>query len=158
MRALDRKLVRDLLHLKSQVLAIALVVACGMATYVTLNSAYRALVTSQASYYRDYRFADVFAEVKQAPESLAAQMASIPGVARLETRIVKEVTLDVRGLNEPATGRVVSIPEVRAPILNDLHIRRGRYVEPGPRDEVLVSEAFANANKLAIGETLGAVI
>ena len=49
MRALDRKLVRDLLHLKSQVLAIALVVACGMATYVTLNSAYRALVTSQAS-------------------------------------------------------------------------------------------------------------
>ena len=158
MRALDRKLVRDLLHLKSQVLAIALVVACGMATYVTLNSAYRALVTSQASYYRDYRFADVFAEVKQAPESLAAQMASIPGVARLETRIVKEVTLDVRGLNEPATGRVVSIPVVRAPILNDLHIRRGRYVEPGPRDEVLVSEAFANANKLAIGETLGAVI
>ena len=158
MRALDRKLLRDVMHLRSQVLAVALVVACGIATYVTMNSAYRALVTSQASYYRDYRFADVFAQVKQAPEPLAAQIASIPGVAAIETRIVKEVTLDVRGLGEPATGRLVSIPEVRTPILNDLYIRRGRYIDPGQRDEVLVSEAFANANKLEIGETLGAVI
>jgi hypothetical protein len=54
MQALNRKLVRDVLHLRSQVIAVALVVACGMATYVTMNSAFQALLLSQDSYYRDY--------------------------------------------------------------------------------------------------------
>ena len=62
------------------------------------------------------------------------------------------------GLQEPALGRLVSIPERGQPILNDLYIRRGRYVEPGQRDEVLVSEAFADANRLDVGMTIGAVI
>lgn len=158
MQALNRKLVRDVLHLRSQVIAVALVVACGMATYVTMNSAFQALLLSQDSYYRDYRFANIFVQLKRAPDSLASQMAAVPGVAAVATRIVKEVTLDVRGLNEPATGRLISIPEVRVPFLNDVYIRKGRYIEPGRRDEVLVSEAFANANNLQPGDTLGAVI
>ena len=68
------------------------------------------------------------------------------------------MTLDVPGLDEPATGRLISIPEQRVPILNDLHLRRGRWLEPGRRDEVLVSEAFAEANGLRVGDDLGAVL
>ena len=62
-----------------------------------------------------------------------------------------DVTLDVPGLDEPATGRLISIPERRAPMLNDLFLREGRYIEPGQRGEVLVSEAFAMANRLGRG-------
>ncbi len=69
-----------------------------------------------------------------------------------------QVTLDVPGLEEPAIGRMIGIPERRVPILNDLHLRRGRWIEPGRRDEVLVSEAFADANHLVPGDTLGAVL
>jgi len=155
---LNQKLVRDLLHLRGQVIAVALVVACGIATYVTMRSSYDSLVVARATYYEAYRFADLFAQVKRAPEALAAEIQTFPGIATTQTRVVVEVTLDVPGLEEPATGRLVSIPERQTPILNDIYIRQGRYVEPGRRDEVLVSEAFAEANQLQIGQTLGAVI
>ena len=69
-----------------------------------------------------------------------------------------QVTLDVPGLDEPATGRLVSIPERAQPMLNDLCLRSGRYVEPGRDDEVIASEAFAVANQLKAGDSIGAVI
>ncbi|MBI5584016.1 MAG: FtsX-like permease family protein [Deltaproteobacteria bacterium] len=158
MTSLNRKLLRDLRHLNSQVIAVMLVVACGMATYITMRSAYESLVVSQADYYREYRFAEVFAQVKRAPETLVPRLVAIPGVSRVETRVVFEVALDVPGLEEPATGRLVSIPENNRPLLNDLFLRRGRYIEPRQRDEVIVSEAFADANGLKIGDRLGAVL
>ena len=158
MRALDRKLLRDLWHLRGQAVAIALVVACGVATVVTARVGYESLRESQAAYYTEYRFADVFTALERAPESLRAALAAIPGVAAVETRIVAEVTLDVPGLAEPATGRLVSIPALRAPILNDVHLRRGRWIEPGRSDEVIASEAFADANGLEVGDRLGAVL
>jgi putative ABC transport system permease protein len=158
MSVLNRKLVRDLWHLRGQVVSVALVVACGIATYISMRSAHDSLVLSQQSYYASYRFADVFAQLKRAPEPLAAKIAAIPGVAAVQTRVVAEVTLDVPGLDAPATGRIVSIPERPGAILNDLYLRRGRRIEPGRRDEVLVSDAFATANGLRLGDTLGAVI
>ncbi|MGE5722036.1 MAG: ABC transporter permease, partial [Sphingomonadales bacterium] len=158
MTALQRKLWRDLSHLRGQVAAISVVVACGVATIVTTRTAYDSLVLSQAAYYAEYRFADVFAQLKRAPEAVAARIARIPGVTAVLTRIVFDVTLDVPGLEEPATGRLISIPDRRVPMLNDLYIRRGRYLEAGRRDEVLVSEAFAQANRLQVGDRLGAVL
>jgi putative ABC transport system permease protein len=155
---LDRKLLRDLWHLRGQVAAIGVVVACGVATVMTTRTAYTSLLGSRAAYYADYRFADVFAHVKRAPETLRARLLAIPGVVAANTRIVTEVTLDVPGLAEPATGQIVSVPEQRGPILNDLYLRRGRWPDLGRSDEVIVSEAFAVANKLELGETLGAVI
>jgi putative ABC transport system permease protein len=156
--ALRTKLVRDLWHLRGQVGAIALVVACGVAVVVTTRSAYESLALSQSTYYASYRFADVFANLERAPDALGGRIAAIPGVAAVQTRIVAQVTLDVPGLAEPAIGRLIAIPERRVPILNDLHLRRGRWLEPGRRDEVLVSEAFAEANQLAPGDTIGAVL
>jgi len=157
-RALERKLLRDLWHLRGQAAAIALVVACGVATVVTARVGYESLRESQAAYYAEYRFADVFVALERAPESVRTALAAIPGVAAVETRIVAEVTLDVPGLAESATGRLVSIPAPRAPILNDVHLRRGRWIEPGRPDEVIASEAFAAANRLEIGDRIGAVL
>ena len=158
MRALNRKLYRDLWHLRGQIVAIALVVACGVAVFISTRSAYESLLSSRDAYYAEYRFSDVFVHLKRAPDAVAARLERIPGVARVEPRIVFDVTLDVPGLAEPATGRLQSIPERRVPILNDLHLRRGRWVEPGRRDEVIVSEAFATANHLEVGDTLGAIL
>lgn len=156
--SLDRKLVRDLLHARGQVLAITAVVACAVTAFVALGSTYRSLLASQRLYYSEYHFADVFAQLTRAPNALVERIDSIPGVARTETRIVREVTLDVPGLQEPATGRLVSIPSRRTPMLNDLAIRRGRYLSPGRTNEAVASEAFAEANRLEVGSTIGAVI
>lgn len=158
MRALDRKLFRDLLQLRGQMVAVGLIVACGIASFVTAQSAYRSLKLSQSAYYERYRFARVFVQLKRAPQTLKPRLATIPGVAHVRTRVVVDVTLDVPGLDEPASGRLVSIPDQHLPMLNDLYLRRGRYIRPGRRNEVLVSEAFAEANALQPGDRLGAVI
>ncbi|HEY9624442.1 MAG TPA: FtsX-like permease family protein [Crinalium sp.] len=158
MSALDRKLIRDLLHLWGQVLAIALIVACGIAIFVAMQSTYESLQLSQSTYYNEYRFAQVFAQLKRAPESLTEQIRAIPGVAQIQTRVVVNVTLDLPDRVEPVTGRLVSLTERQAPMLNDLYIRQGRYSDAAQGDEVLISKAFANANQLRLDDTLGAVI
>lgn len=158
MTSLDRKMLRDLWHTRGQVMAVALVVACGIASFTTMRSVYVSLQLSQATYYEQYRFAHIFATLKRAPEFLQARLETLPGVARVHTRVVVDVTLDVPGLAEPAIGRLISLPGQRSAILNDITLQQGRYVDSQHRDEVIVSASFAAANRLAIGDTLGAVM
>ena len=158
MKALDRKLLRDLMQMKGQALAISLVMACGVATFVLSLTTLGSLRNSQQTYYDRYHFADVFARVKRAPHSLAERIAEIPGVGSVQTRVVMDVTLDVPGVAEPATGRLISIPDRTTRGLNDIHLRSGRWFEPGRRGEVLVSEAFAEANHFKPGDEVKAIL
>ena len=146
--ALDRKILRDAWHIRAQIIACALVVAGGINSFVSLSSLNRSLAASQATFYEEYRFADVFAGAVRAPEHVAQRLAAIPGVAMLETRVVARVNLDVPGLDEPARGRIVSISRDPTGGLNALYIRRGRMPAAASQDEVLVAEAFAIANRL----------
>ncbi len=158
MTILNRKVFRELARMRGQVIAITLVMACGIMLYVSSRHTYISLLKSQESYYATYRFADVFAGVKRAPASAAEEIARIPGVSSVRTRIVMDVNLDVPGLDEPATGRLVSMPERRRPVLNDVAIQEGRYPAVGRPEEVIISEAFAKANGLAPDDRIGAVI
>jgi putative ABC transport system permease protein len=156
--ALNRKLLRDLIAMKGQAFAVAMVVAAGVSMYVMYLSNFSSLQGTRAAYYSQQRFADVFASLKRAPESLANEIAGLPGVTALETRVVANVTIDLDQLDEPVSGRLVSIPADRRPRVNDLFLRRGRWIEAGRRDEVLVSEGFATANALNPGDRVPAVI
>lgn len=158
MSPLDKKLLRDLWRLRGQVLAIALVVASGVAVLVMSLTAFEALSATASAYYDRYRFADVFANVKRAPVRLARRIAAIDGVRTVETRIVQFAILDIEDFEEPVVGKFVSIPERREPHLNRLALRSGRLVDPGRPDEVVVSEPFAKAHGFEIGDRLEAVI
>ncbi|MDW7758969.1 MAG: hypothetical protein SCH72_14885, partial [Desulfuromonadales bacterium] len=158
MGILQTKLRRDLLQMKSQALAIALVMACGIATFVMSLSTLQSLERTLDSYYEQYGFAQVFTHLKRAPQALASRLAHIPGVARLETRVVAQVTLDIAGLSEPATGRLISLPEGRQPRLNRLHLRKGRLPVPQRRGEVLVNQRFAEAHGLEPGDQVQAIL
>ncbi len=158
MQALDKKLLRDLWHLRGQALAIALVIMAGVATFIMFLSTLDSLRLTQAEYYQDYRFAEVFASLKRAPDSLARRIAEIPGVERVETRVTTLVNLDIPNFPEPVSGQLVSIPDHGEPLMNKLHLRQGRLLEPGRDDEVLVSEAFANAHGFAPGDKINAII
>lgn len=158
MTILNRKVFRELARMRGQVIAITLVMACGIMVYVSSRHTYIALLESQESYYTSYRFADVFAGIKRAPAPVAERIARIPGVSSVRTRIVMDVNLDVPGLDEPAIGRLVSMPDVRRPVLNDIAIQEGRYPAVGRPEEVIISEAFALANGLVPDAWIGAVI
>jgi putative ABC transport system permease protein len=95
MNALSRKLLRELWHLKSQMLSIALVVATGIMTVVTMRGSYESLVIAQQDYYQQTRFADVWVSLRRAPASLREQISNLPGVALADTRIGFMATLDL---------------------------------------------------------------
>ncbi len=158
MRALGRKLLRDSWHYRSQFAAIAVVMACGVSVFVALRSMHGYLRNRQAAYYAEQHFAEVFAQVNRAPASVAERLRAIPGVQTVETRVTARAVLEVPGLEEPGTGWLVSIPDQPRPMLNDLVIRSGRYPAQGQGNEVLVSDAFARANRLQSGDSLGVIL
>jgi putative ABC transport system permease protein len=158
MRALDRKLFRDLSRMKAQAIAISLVVASGVALFVATMTTYRSLRMSEAVFYRQQRFAQVWSGLGRAPASVARDIAALPGVTAIDARLVARAILDVRDLAQPASGLLVSIPDRPGHSVNDLYIRRGRHLEPGRADEVMVSEAFADKNHLQPGDSIPATV
>lgn len=158
MRVIDRKLVRDVQRLWPQALAIALVIASGVATLILAIGAYRSLEETRAAYYERHRFADVFATVTRAPFALKERILRIPGVAAAETRIEKAVLLDVEGMAEPATAAALSLPDHHKAAVNRLYLRAGRQPEPEAVDEATVNEPFAKAHGLQVGDTVQAIL
>ncbi len=155
---LDLKLVRDIGKMKGQIIAVSLVMACGLAMMIMARSLILSLESTRDAYYEQHRFADVFCDVKRAPNSLRTRLAQLPGVAAAETRVTGKITLDLPGLAEPADGMIFSLPEDRPQQLNQLFIRRGRLPEPGSRSEVVVGEAFAKAHGFEPGNELTALM
>jgi len=157
MKAIHRKLLRNLGTMKAQAFAIALVIGCGVAMSVMSLSTLQSLYETRSTYYDRFRFADVFAAFKRGPLSVVDRVEAIPGVAQVDARIVHNVNLIVDGLREPAVGRLISIPDYEQPRLNRVYLRRGRMPVPG-RSEVVVGESFANAHEFQPGDTVQAIM
>jgi len=157
-RALNHKLLRDLWTLRGQALAIAAVIVSGVTTLVMFLSTLDSLEATQARYYREYRFADLFATLERAPERLRHRIARLPGVERVQSRVVAAVNLEVAGFDEPVSGRLISLPDDGRARLNALYIVRGRTIIDGRAEEVVVSESFARAHNFNPGDRLHAII
>jgi putative ABC transport system permease protein len=110
-RTLSRKLWRDLARTRGQGIAIGSLVACAVATFVGAVTTWRALQRTQDALYDTHRFAHVFAELKRAPEALAARVSGLPGVSAVETRVMAEVMVEVPGLPDPASALLRSLPD-----------------------------------------------
>jgi putative ABC transport system permease protein len=110
MRTLDRKLLRDLARMWMQVLAIALLIACGVSVAAMAFSTQEALVVAQARYYERTRFADVFATAKRVPLSITADLARIDGVVAVDARPLKSGLMQIPGLVRPAIATLIGLP------------------------------------------------
>lgn len=158
MQAIDKKLLRDFRRLWVQALAIALVLACGVAILLASIGMFTALKDTRQAYYERNRFAHVFAQMTRAPESLVAEISRIDGVMSVETRITGGALLDIRGRTKPATGHILSYPETGAPVLNVPLLISGRFPDPLNPDEVVVNAPFAEANGFRPGDTFSATL
>jgi putative ABC transport system permease protein len=156
--ALDLKLLRELWRLKGQMGSIALVVAAGIMTVVTMRGGYEGLRDSRARYYSQTRFPDVWVNLKRAPAAVERDLAALDGVAEVDTRVTFLARLVLPGLEGPGTGRFVSLPERGRPVLGDVVVRAGRLPAPGARREALISQSFASARGLEAGDTVRAII
>ena len=158
MRAIHRKLLRDLWALRGQAAAVAAVIACGVAISVMSLSTLKSLAETCDTYYARFAFAHLFASVKRAPLSVAERLNEIDGVAQVDARIVRDVTMMVEGLAEPAVARLISIPNRGQPKLNQVYLRRGRMPDAGHGLEVLAGESFAVEHNFRPGDSVQAVL
>jgi putative ABC transport system permease protein len=154
MTALDRKLLRDLRLMWSQVLTIALVVASGLGGFITSLSAVDSLALSRDRFYASGHFADVFASVKRAPNALATSLLATPGVA------------------DPVLGQLIGVDPRLLARMNQVTLREGRGLEQRTEGvngtesirlseqaiPALVSAAFADARGLRPGARMSALI
>lgn len=155
---LARKRWRDLWHLRGQVVAITLVAAVGVANLVMSRSTLESLQTSRERYYHEQAFADVFADLKRAPEQVAKRLAEIPGVIAVDTRIVSYGRIELPGFDEPIQLQALSSPVFRSARLNRLRLREGHQPEADESRSLVLSDAFAEAHGLHTGQTLTVVM
>jgi len=158
MKALDKKLWRELWRMRMQALAIALVIVSGVSIYIMSISTLDSLFETRESYYRNNHFAHIFASLKRAPLSLVERIEAIPTVENVETRAVAYVNLDVTGFADPVSGHLISLPDNSRGLLNQVFLRSGRLPEPGRDNEVLLSQDFAEAHGLKAGDKVRATI
>ena len=80
---LHTKLRREIWQMRGQLLAIALVIAGGIAVCLMSLVNYSSLTATRDQYYQEHQFADVFVSVKRAPRHVLQTVSELPGVTRL---------------------------------------------------------------------------
>ncbi|MBN2372438.1 FtsX-like permease family protein [bacterium] len=158
MRVLNRKLIRDMLKARGQVIAVCAVIMCGIAGYSSVLSAFRNLKLTRDTYYKEYRFADFTIMMEKAPVSAVLKVRDISGVAVAQGRIVKDVNLDIPGSDVPKIGRIISLPGMRQGLVNSIYLASGRYFSEAAMDEVIVNDSFLKKNGLRIGDRIHVLI
>ena len=158
MTPLHRKLLRDLWRMKSQALAVALVLACGIGMLVMSVGMQGSLERARDRYYLNNGMADVQAQAVRAPRRLGAELAELPGVAALELRAVGQARISLPWVTEPLAAQLVSLPDEGLPRVNRPLLVAGRWPERNTQGEALVNEAFAQANGLTPGSHMDVVV
>ena len=155
---LDRKLLRDLRRMWLQIVSVGAVLGCGIALFVMATGTYGSIQRSRDQYYAAERMADLAASVVRAPEAVGAELAALPGVDAVETRVSGIALVDLPGVSEPVSARVVSLPRGREAHVNDIVLHAGRLPAPERDNEIVINEAFAERNRLGPGDALSAVL
>jgi putative ABC transport system permease protein len=162
MKTLDRKLLRDLLLMWSQAFTIALVVASGIGGFITTLSAVDSLALARDQFYASGHFADVFANVKRAPNAMSDVLRDVEGVADVQTSIEQIVRIELKGVSDPVVGQLIGVDLRQMPRMNQIVLRSGLPLDQTRygNNEIpaLVSAAFANARKLKPGSRVGALM
>lgn len=162
MKALDRKVLRDLRLLWSQALTIALVVASGIGGFIATLSAVDSLQRARDDFYAQAHFADVFALVKRAPDAMAERIAEVPGVVDVQTTVESFARVSVPGTTDPVMGQLIGRDARKPQRLNQVLLRSGRWPEAGSHVggalEAVVTASFAEAHRLAPGDNVSALV
>jgi putative ABC transport system permease protein len=158
MRALDKKLLRDMKRLWAQALAVALVMACGVATLIIGRGAYQSLLETRSAYYERNAFADIFADAVRVPNRIRSDVREIVDVSAVETRVSTLGLIDVPYFNMPVTGRILSLPDDHEVLVNRIALVEGRLPDAGGGLESVVSKSFANAHGLHAGSRIVATL
>lgn len=156
--ALDRKLLREVRSSAGLLLAITSVMAVGVMCFIYTRSAYNNLSLARWKYYAECRMADFWIDVKKAPRAELAAIVDVPGVTAVRPRIQFYATVDLERVPAPLNALVLSLPDQREPVINDIVLRRGGYFTDRRDNEVIVNDAFARRHHVHPGEWIHLIL
>lgn len=157
-RTLTRKLVRDLAGSRLALVGLALIQSVGISAFVAFGSCYEILETARERYYRERRLPALVVDVKRAPRTLLADALSLPNVRAVRGRVQLSMLVTVPGVALPISGKALSVPGVRQPVVGDVALRSGTWFSDPHAREVLLNSQFAAAHGLGPGDRIEAVM
>ncbi len=155
---LDRKLLREIRGSGALLMAITSIMAVGAMCFVYMRSTYHNLSLAKRRYYVQCRMADFWIEVKKAPLAEVERLNKLPGVTALRPRIQFFATVDLERVAEPLNGLVLSLPDDREPIINDIVMQSGGYFTDRRSNEVIVNAAFARRHGIRPGQMIHLIL
>jgi len=156
MNILFRNLFRDIKKSKGQFISILIIVILGVSFYTSLNSVFKNLSNSSTSYYNQYRLADIWVDLYNAPTSIEKKVKNLPNVKMVTGRIINDASINIT--EENATLRFITLPDTKKDIVNDIVIKSGRYFSEDDSNQCVVDEDFFKANDLKLGEYIYPII
>ncbi len=158
MRALDRKLRRDLRSAFGRLLAITGIIGLGVACYVEMASVYENLMRAKSRYYDQCRMADFSVELKKAPNTVLRELTEFPEIVEVRPRIQFMATVDLPRVNKLLNAQVLSLPDARTPAINDIVLVRGSYFTDRRENEVIIHDTFARRRGLQPGQWIHVIL
>ncbi|WP_158545275.1 ABC transporter permease [Bremerella cremea] len=151
---MNRKLLRDLIAARGLLIAIISIMMLGTGLLVGMQSTFTNMQAAKDRYYRQCRMADFWIDLKKAPLAELEVLQDIPGIRNWRDRIQFPVTVDIEQRIRPLNGTVISLPDQRQPVTNDIVLIRGDYFSDRGEPEVIVNDKFAEANRLHPGQKI----
>ncbi len=135
-------------------LAVILIVAMGVSSLVGMMGTSQNLQLARDMYYGQCRMADFWVDLKKMPVTELSILDDLPGLSEIRPRIAFQVIVDLEGVKDPLNGTVLTLPAEPSPVINGILVQRGTYFTSRRQDEVIVSEAFAQARNIQEGDTI----
>ncbi len=147
MKKLNLKVIRNLKAHKGQYIAIVLLIAIGIAIFLSFQLAVNNLSVTVDKFYEDQVLADLYVQ-GNGVEGLASQLDRLAGVEAYEFRSVHEGTAVFANDEDTATLKLIS----HTAKINQV------YVVDGSQDlvlnEILLYKRFADARGLTVGDNI----
>lgn len=157
MVVLWKKLIREILANKGVYFSCIIVIVIGLLSYTSMSIVLENLERAQVKFYTDTHFADGFIKLTSYPENQVDSLADLPGVAKVEGRIVKDARILEDAEDRNRSLRLVSMPFPHQPQLNRVELISGNM--PGETGaELLMDPKFMAANELSIGDSLALIL
>ncbi len=148
-----RKMLRDFKGAASTYLVCLSIIVMGFTGYCVLSILSAQLTQAKDVFYEQTAFAQIWAEVHDAPLSVTRRLEEIPGVQTAQGRIVKTVRLAGFEKNPPE----LRLFSYEADGLNVPLLSSGGAPSPGEMSMVL-GDAFFVAREYALGDTIPLII
>ncbi|MCX7921241.1 MAG: FtsX-like permease family protein [Clostridia bacterium] len=157
MGILNKMLFREIIKSKSQFLAAVAVIFAGISVFSASYMSYLNLKNSKDYYYEKYKFLDYYAEAKNITPEVLKQVKALDGVKEANVRISEDVGVDM-GKDKRITLRLISMPDDKKSIINDIFFTSGTYFSSKFQNSCMVNRKFAEYYRLSEGDVLKAVI